>query len=229
MPFLGTEAPPVYVSPPQPAAGPGGPVTWRTLPDGAIEVLEEGVIMPRSAAHVTRLQNTIAKWRALAAEQSDRTSVPASWILAIIDVESAGNPVVESPAGAVGLMQIMPSWWKGHTKAEMQTAPVNATIGVDLLRAIATSSGVLGELPKVASVYNCGSNDATNTPRARPGTRWGMCAEGWYIDDVVRANNWIVRELGGGGGSVSAASTGGGGVLLVVLVALYALAKGIGR
>lgn len=217
MPFVG--GPPTYVSPAQPPAGPGGPVTWRTLPDGAIEVLEEGVLMPRTPAHVARLRKVVGKWQALAAENSARTGVPASWILAFIDSESWGDPTVESPVGAVGLMQLMPSWWRGHTKEEMKVAATNAAIGTDLLRQISTSSGVAGELPKAASVYNCGSNDATNTPRLRPGTRWGMCAEGWYLDDVVRASNWIVRA-----GETPAASTSSGPSGPLAIGAVAALA-----
>lgn len=210
---------PGYVSPAQPPAGPSGPVAWRTLPDGRIEVDGEGIVLPRSAAHEQRIQRVAAKWADLAREQSARTGVPASWILAIVDAESSGDPSVVSPVGAVGLMQIMPSWWRGNTAEQMKDARTNATIGTDLLADIARRPGVAWELPKAASVYNCGSDKASGEPRSRPDTRWGMCAEGWYLDDVTRANNRAVELLG----QARPASSGGG------LVALAALAWLVSR
>ena len=42
------------------------------------------------------------------AEASQRFGIPAAWIRAVIQVESAGEVGVTSPAGAMGLMQVMP-------------------------------------------------------------------------------------------------------------------------
>lgn len=42
---------------------------------------------------------------------SRRFGIPARWILAVIDVESAGDARARSPKGAMGLMQIMPETW----------------------------------------------------------------------------------------------------------------------
>lgn len=47
-------------------------------------------------------------WQPFVDEAAARFSVPASWIRAIIRVESNGNPAAVSPKGAVGLMQLMP-------------------------------------------------------------------------------------------------------------------------
>lgn len=45
-------------------------------------------------------------------EQASRHfGVPAQWIRAVIDVESAGDVRARSPKGAMGLMQIMPQTW----------------------------------------------------------------------------------------------------------------------
>jgi hypothetical protein len=46
------------------------------------------------------------------AEASQRFGIPATWIQAIIRIESAGDPQARSPKGAMGLMQIMPSTWQ---------------------------------------------------------------------------------------------------------------------
>jgi len=45
-------------------------------------------------------------------EASHRFNIPATWIQAVIRVESADNPRALSPKGAIGLMQIMPSTWQ---------------------------------------------------------------------------------------------------------------------
>ena len=45
------------------------------------------------------------------AEASTRFTVPARWIRAIIQIESAGDQHAISPRGAMGLMQLMPETW----------------------------------------------------------------------------------------------------------------------
>ena len=47
-------------------------------------------------------------WQSFIDEAASCFSVPASWIRAVIRVESNGNPNALSPKGAVGLMQVMP-------------------------------------------------------------------------------------------------------------------------
>jgi hypothetical protein len=46
-------------------------------------------------------------------EASQRFGIPASWIRAVMHVESLGNARATSPKGAMGLMQIMPQTWAG--------------------------------------------------------------------------------------------------------------------
>jgi Transglycosylase SLT domain len=48
------------------------------------------------------------RWQSFIDEAASRFSVPASWIRAVIRIESNGNPKALSPKGAVGLMQLMP-------------------------------------------------------------------------------------------------------------------------
>ncbi|MEF9600864.1 Membrane-bound lytic murein transglycosylase C [bioreactor metagenome] len=44
-------------------------------------------------------------------EASQRFGIPPSWIIAVMQVESAGDMRAISTAGAMGLMQVMPSTW----------------------------------------------------------------------------------------------------------------------
>ena len=48
---------------------------------------------------------------AFVTEASQRFGVPANWIRAVMRAESAGDMRAISPAGAMGLMQIMPDTW----------------------------------------------------------------------------------------------------------------------
>jgi Soluble lytic murein transglycosylase and related regulatory proteins (some contain LysM/invasin domains) len=45
------------------------------------------------------------------AEASQRFGIPASWIMAVLRAESAGDVRAISSAGAIGLMQVMPDTW----------------------------------------------------------------------------------------------------------------------
>jgi hypothetical protein len=48
---------------------------------------------------------------AFIAEAAQRFGIPAPWIIAVMRAESANDPRAVSPAGAMGLMQVMPGTW----------------------------------------------------------------------------------------------------------------------
>ena len=54
---------------------------------------------------------TIDRFASLVAEASARFSIPASWIRAVMKIESGGEQRATSPRGALGLMQLMPGTW----------------------------------------------------------------------------------------------------------------------
>jgi hypothetical protein len=56
----------------------------------------------------TTSAGTVVPWQSFIDEAAIRFSLPASWIRAVIRVESNCNPKALSPKGAVGLMQLMP-------------------------------------------------------------------------------------------------------------------------
>lgn len=74
------------------------------------------------AARSSAAADPVARWRRYTEEASRRFGVPLAWIERVIRAESGGRttaggrPIV-SPAGAVGLMQLMPATW-----AEMRAA-----------------------------------------------------------------------------------------------------------
>ena len=203
------------------------PKVWRTLPSGELEIAGVGVPVV-SGAYEELLQRVILKWGTLAETQAARTGVPPQWIVAFIAAESAGDAKAVSPAGATGLMQLMPPWWRGHTKDEIMQPEINATIGCDLLATIRKTQtpGPNGpELPKVASSYNCGSDNAKNEPRIRPLNEWGMCEDKGYITRVVAYSNWsyqhVERWRPKGKGPPVSSPVG----LMMVIAGLYLLAR----
>ncbi|MBR0963991.1 lytic transglycosylase domain-containing protein [Bradyrhizobium diazoefficiens] len=53
----------------------------------------------------------INRFAGFIAQASTRFAVPASWIRAVMQVESGGDERATSPRGAMGLMQLMPGTW----------------------------------------------------------------------------------------------------------------------
>lgn len=53
----------------------------------------------------------VDRFQAHIIEASQRFSIPARWIEAVIMAESSGDPKAVSPKGAMGLMQLMPETW----------------------------------------------------------------------------------------------------------------------
>ncbi|WP_432207915.1 lytic transglycosylase domain-containing protein [Ancylobacter polymorphus] len=55
--------------------------------------------------------NAVTSYAVFIDEAAQRFELPASWIRAVLWVESGADPRAVSPAGAMGLMQIMPATW----------------------------------------------------------------------------------------------------------------------
>lgn len=53
-----------------------------------------------------------ARYESIVAEAAERFAISASWIQAVIDIESHGDPRALSPKGAIGLMQLMPKTYE---------------------------------------------------------------------------------------------------------------------
>ncbi len=75
-------------------------------------LIGSGVTDPAPA---TEIPNSVTPssdpFAAFVSEASQLFGIPASWIRAVMQVESAGDVRSVSPKGAMGLMQIMPETW----------------------------------------------------------------------------------------------------------------------
>lgn len=64
-----------------------------------------------AAPDVPPARTATAPVAAFVGEAARRFGLPEAWIWAVIRVESRGDPHAVSPAGAMGLMQVMPATW----------------------------------------------------------------------------------------------------------------------
>ena len=110
------------LAPLEPAAPSGGSYDWfwdtvpvaREASDGrfplALAALDNGpdgstVTAPR----LQTMQNLAEKWGTEILKETIGTNVSPALVLAVIGIESAGNPEAVSSAGATGLMQLIPA------------------------------------------------------------------------------------------------------------------------
>jgi soluble lytic murein transglycosylase len=141
----------------------------------AKQAAERGVILPRAYFPVTELARA-------------ELGIPPELALAIARRESEFNPEAVSPAGALGLMQLMPGTAEemakalgvAYARARLTSDPAyNARLGAAYLRKLLDEFGPNPVL--VAAAYNAG-------PR-RP--REWMAARGHPGDPAVDAIDWI--------------------------------------
>jgi soluble lytic murein transglycosylase-like protein len=74
-------------------------------------VIDRAASAERAPPIVAREDSAADPHAAFIAEASQRFGVPASWIRAVMRVESVADVHALSPKGAMGLMQIMPETW----------------------------------------------------------------------------------------------------------------------
>ena len=137
----------------------------------AIEGIRLGQNLQRSGAPQTlrllRVQYPFP-YRELVTREANEREIDPILLAALIRQESAFTPAIHSPAGAIGLMQVMPATGRelarrqgirGFTAASLETAEINLHLGtrflVDMEQRYAD-----GQLPLVLSAYNAGPTRA---------------------------------------------------------------------
>lgn len=103
------------------------------------------------------------------AEAAQRFSIPVAWIRAVMRIESRGNPRAISPAGAMGLMQIMPATWTNLSAryslgADPFDPRANIHAGAAYLRLMWDR---YGDLAAMLAAYNAGPGRADAYVAAR--------------------------------------------------------------
>ncbi|MDR3529302.1 MAG: lytic transglycosylase domain-containing protein [Rhodopila sp.] len=80
-------------------------VTFQVQPDCTLSAATEPSSAP--VGH----EALVDRWLPEIAAAAQRFGIPERWVCAVMRAESGGIPSVTSPAGAMGLMQIMPATW----------------------------------------------------------------------------------------------------------------------
>lgn len=99
----------------------------------ALTVSNAAAVAETRPAELTASYRTGNSFADFVEAASRRFGMPVRWILAVIDVESAGDMRAKSPKGAMGLMQIMPETWaelRGTTSATILTIPMTTYLQV---------------------------------------------------------------------------------------------------
>jgi hypothetical protein len=91
-------------------------------------------------------------------EAASRFGLPEAWLIAVMRVESAGNPRARSAVGAIGLMQVMPATWSElAARHQLGTDPwdarANVLAGAAYLREMVER---YGDLETALAAYNAG-------------------------------------------------------------------------
>lgn len=132
-----------------------------TRPYGALSLLVLGVALVTSL-HQVQAADPVGRWRPLVEQAAAHHGVPADVILAIIAVESGGDPNARGAAGEIGLMQILPATGRllGVSAAELRDPAVNIDTGARYLAIELRACG--GDVACATAAYNGGPRARTN-------------------------------------------------------------------
>ncbi|MFM0317017.1 lytic transglycosylase domain-containing protein [Paraburkholderia nemoris] len=86
-------------------------------------------------------------------EAARAADLDSALLMAVIDVESGGNPQAVSPKGATGLMQLMPGTGARHGASDLFDPRQNITAGARYLKQLMRQ---FGDLQLVLAAYNAG-------------------------------------------------------------------------
>lgn len=184
--------------------------TWTTLPNGTYELSPGGVVqLDQTAAE--RLRQMHRRWRHLTEPESARAGIPEAWTVGTMWVESRGNPDATSPAGAVGLMQLMPQFYAGNEGRRLYDPATNVRLGCETL-AKYRSKGL--DLVEAYSCYNAGPG-RDGRPKKSPSKPFGLAHDPPAIEMVLRAHNTFLRS------QPPATSAAGAGIPLALLAGAW--------
>jgi len=117
----------------------------------------------------------VKRWSEYIGNWSDEYDLPQNLIAVVMQIESCGNPHARSPAGAIGLFQVMPYHFSSHE--DPFEVRVNAARGLDYL-----SKGLKlgdGRIDLALAGYNGGHSQITKSHQQWPAetaryVRWGL-------------------------------------------------------
>jgi hypothetical protein len=197
-----------------PRGGPG----FVVQDDGRINVDGLGVI--------TRSWNTnVDKWRSLITQASSKQGVPEAWIAGVMLQESGGQQSALSPAGAIGLMQVMistpPQMYGEHPSREQLYEPsYNVQMGARIIRTLADKQK--WNPVNVLSIYNSGGTREYTGRWCAHADMWGLDTNCDYVPQCVRGINAAIDHGFSGTGATASESSSGALAVAAAFVAPFA-------
>lgn len=169
----------------------------NALVQGAADLVAKGAIAVGDTARAAAASpigkwGGAGKWINQIAAAAEKYNVPINLVAATMNAESGGNPTARSPAGAVGLMQLMPGTARGLGAADPTDPDQNIDAGVRYMSQLYDQFGDWG---KVTQAYNAGPNG-----------NWDNAETRNHLKKVMANANEI------GGSIQSGGSSGGGGM-----------------
>lgn len=146
--------------------------------------------------------------RELIITQARREGLDPALALAVVLQESGGNPNAVSPAGALGLMQLMPGTVQELGVSKPLDPTQNLAGGLDYLKQKVTE---FGSVPLGLAAYNAGSGAVSSWGGVPPYPETQS-----YVSNILRARDDIARQLASGttgatGTTGTTATTGAAG------------------
>jgi soluble lytic murein transglycosylase-like protein len=102
----------------------------------------------------------VARWRSLINEVSAKHGVDAHLLERVVAQESGGNPLARSPAGALGLMQLMPATARELGVVDALDPAQNLAGGARYLKQMLARFN--GDLPLAVAAYNAGPSQVSH-------------------------------------------------------------------
>jgi len=180
---------------------PCSPNVARLAADGKLEVeTPQGRFVPK-----TDWSRGVDAWRSLVESAAAKHQIAPAIVAAIMNIESGGDPSAVSPAGALGLMQLMPetyNWLAGKPKGtpvdrtDAMRPEVNVDLGAKLLARNMRSYA--GNLIDASVAYNagtprCGECKCWSSKGCKPDA-WGAATDCGYVEKVIGAYNAAVER-----------------------------------
>jgi soluble lytic murein transglycosylase-like protein len=140
---------------------------------GACVYIEAQGGNPFAAAHQSPVQDVSCKaldYRCIARDDAIDNYISADLFERQINQESGFNPYAISPAGAIGIAQIVPSTAEGWGVDPHDPVASLAAAA----KAMARYNNQYGSYQKALSSYNCGT-DCTNRAVSQCGANWRAC------------------------------------------------------
>lgn len=155
----------------------------------------------------------VERWRSLISESAAKHGVPEAWIAGMMYQESCGNDRAVSPAGAQGLMQIMPFNAKNLTQEELLDPATNIDIGAKIIRSHANL--FKWNVVNVIATYNMGSTRCYAGRYCKHESLWSFDTDCDYVPQCVRGINAAIDHGFSGTGSSLSESSSSSGALAV--------------